>query len=179
MRFTQAAECKLLYLTVQNKANAEVISWTNNGRAFAIKDKQVFAKTLLPQLVKHNSFPSFVRQLIRYRFKKLVRTSGYFFYRPDFQKDSAATLVNMLPLRAPEKPLASAEQLGHTSQESTIELSQEPICDLLKSCHSQTQGLSQYTKSLQALRENLLKSLVPNNPGLLVELDGVAISSEG
>ena len=87
--------------------------------------------------------------------------------------------MSVPPLPAPDKPPVSVDAPGHTSQESTIELSQEPICDLLKSCHSQAQGLSSYTKSLQALRENLLKSLLPRHPGLLVELDSVANSSAG
>jgi heat shock transcription factor, other eukaryote len=55
--------------------NTELIRWSDDGRSFIVLDEDEFAKTLIPELFKHNNYASFVRQLNMYGFHKKVGLS--------------------------------------------------------------------------------------------------------
>ena len=55
--------------------NTELIRWSDDGRSFIVVDEDEFAKTLIPELFKHNNYTSFVRQLNMYGFHKKVGLS--------------------------------------------------------------------------------------------------------
>jgi heat shock transcription factor len=55
--------------------NTELIRWSDDGRSFIVIDEDEFAKTLIPELFKHNNYASFVRQLNMYGFHKKVGLS--------------------------------------------------------------------------------------------------------
>ncbi|KAI9828868.1 MAG: hypothetical protein M1819_006483 [Sarea resinae] len=55
--------------------NTELIRWSDNGDSFVVLDEDEFAKTLIPELFKHNNYASFVRQLNMYGFHKRVGLS--------------------------------------------------------------------------------------------------------
>ena len=52
-----------------------MIRWSDNGESFIVVDEDAFAKTLIPELFKHNNYASFVRQLNMYGFHKQVGLS--------------------------------------------------------------------------------------------------------
>jgi len=52
--------------------NTDLIRWSDNGRSFIVVDEDEFARTLIPELFKHNNYASFVRQLNMYGFHKTV-----------------------------------------------------------------------------------------------------------
>ncbi|KXL49090.1 hypothetical protein M433DRAFT_483818 [Acidomyces richmondensis BFW] len=52
--------------------NTDLIRWSDNGRSFIVLDEDEFARTLIPELFKHNNYASFVRQLNMYGFHKTV-----------------------------------------------------------------------------------------------------------
>lgn len=52
-----------------------MIRWSENGDSFIVVDEDEFAKTLIPELFKHNNYASFVRQLNMYGFHKKVGLS--------------------------------------------------------------------------------------------------------
>ncbi|QQK43646.1 Heat shock transcription factor Hsf1, putative [Penicillium digitatum] len=43
--------------------NTELIRWSDDGNSFVVLDEDEFARTLIPELFKHNNYASFVRQL--------------------------------------------------------------------------------------------------------------------
>lgn len=55
--------------------NEDLIRWSDNGDSFVVLDEDEFAKTLIPELFKHNKYASFVRQLNMYGFHKCVGLS--------------------------------------------------------------------------------------------------------
>ncbi|CAD0099409.1 unnamed protein product [Aureobasidium mustum] len=50
--------------------NTELIRWSDDGNSFIVLDEDEFARTLIPELFKHNNYASFVRQLNMYGFHK-------------------------------------------------------------------------------------------------------------
>jgi heat shock transcription factor len=60
---------------VDKDKNHDLIRWSNSGDSFIVLDEDEFAKTLIPELFKHNNYASFVRQLNMYGFHKKVGLS--------------------------------------------------------------------------------------------------------
>ncbi|KAK5150842.1 hypothetical protein LTR04_006712 [Oleoguttula sp. CCFEE 6159] len=52
--------------------NTNLIRWSDDGNSFLVLNEDEFAKTLIPDLFKHNNYASFVRQLNMYGFHKKV-----------------------------------------------------------------------------------------------------------
>ena len=50
----------------------ELISWSDEGTSFIIKNQPEFARSLLPYYYKHSNMASFVRQLNMYGFHKVM-----------------------------------------------------------------------------------------------------------
>lgn len=61
-----------LWSFLNESKNTDLIRWTDDGTAFTVLDEDEFARTLIPELFKHNNYASFVRQLNMYGFHKKV-----------------------------------------------------------------------------------------------------------
>ncbi|KAL2402355.1 hypothetical protein ABEF94_000786 [Exophiala dermatitidis] len=60
---------------LEDGKNTDLIRWSDDGNSFIVLDEDEFAKTLIPELFKHNNYASFVRQLNMYGFHKKVGLS--------------------------------------------------------------------------------------------------------
>ena len=60
---------------LEDGRNTDLIRWSDEGNSFIVLDEDEFAKTLIPELFKHNNYASFVRQLNMYGFHKKVGLS--------------------------------------------------------------------------------------------------------
>lgn len=49
---------------LEDGKNTDLIRWSDDGNSFIVLDEDEFAKTLIPELFKHNNYASFVRQLV-------------------------------------------------------------------------------------------------------------------
>lgn len=63
------------YSFLDESKNTELIRWSDDGNSFVVLDEDEFARTLIPELFKHNNYASFVRQLNMYGFHKKVGLS--------------------------------------------------------------------------------------------------------
>lgn len=61
---------KLWHMVSDEKCN-DLISWSEDGSSFIIKDQARFCSQLLPRYYKHNNMASFIRQLNKYGFHKV------------------------------------------------------------------------------------------------------------
>ncbi|XP_034236160.1 uncharacterized protein LOC117642271 isoform X2 [Thrips palmi] len=61
-----------LWKLVDDPETNELISWTEEGTSFFIRDQAQFSRKLLPMYYKHNNMASFIRQLNMYGFHKIV-----------------------------------------------------------------------------------------------------------
>jgi hypothetical protein len=91
-----------LYCLVSDKATDELCHWSFDGDSFVVPDPTRFAATVLPLYFKHNQFPSFVRQLNKYRFHKLM-PGTFVFGHPKFLRDRPALLPDIVRQRSPER----------------------------------------------------------------------------
>lgn len=58
------------FLNQEDRTN--LIRWSEDGKSFVVLDEDEFARTMIPELFKHNNYASFVRQLNMYGFHKAV-----------------------------------------------------------------------------------------------------------
>jgi len=61
-----------LWKMVDNPETDDLISWSDEGTSFIIKNQPEFARSLLPYYYKHSNMASFVRQLNMYGFHKVM-----------------------------------------------------------------------------------------------------------
>jgi len=61
-----------LWKMVDNPDADNLISWSDDGSSFTIRNQGEFTKTLLPYYYKHSNMASFVRQLNMYGFHKVM-----------------------------------------------------------------------------------------------------------
>lgn len=82
----------------------EIMSWSGDGRSFAIIDKDGFEDRVLPALFKPSKFESFIRKLCRWGFAKKRASSRYgqeeseqcvWFYHPNFQKGNIELCISV------------------------------------------------------------------------------------
>ncbi|XP_073995613.1 heat shock factor isoform X2 [Rhodnius prolixus] len=91
-----------LWHMVSNAKSDDLICWNKAGTSFIIKNHARFSSELLPMYYKHNNMASFIRQLNKYGFHKVMTVDStnsdkgdFEFVHPDFIKDCPALLVQI------------------------------------------------------------------------------------
>lgn len=100
-----------LYSILNDSVFNSVITWTNDGSAFWVRDVPEFSESILPKYFKHNNFSSFVRQLSNYGFQKR-KENRPIFHHPLFIKDRVDLLKQMTTKRDQGISLALCQKLA-------------------------------------------------------------------
>lgn len=124
---------KLLEMLECREIN-DIISWTEEGEAFIIKNLKGFIEEILPRFYKHGKLSNFIRQLNMYNFKKLKKTtssvdeksSQLVYSNPLFKKDSFMSISSIN-----RKMGVNARNIGLLNDSNSKEVSIEQINNLL------------------------------------------------
>ena len=93
------------YEILNNTELEGIISWSDDGNSFAIKNVRLFEEVVLPSYFKHNKVTSFMRQMNSYSFNKKKHNKAYKEYsHPYFKKNRPELLAEIKPVQA-DKPM--------------------------------------------------------------------------
>ncbi|KAL0085245.1 HSF-type DNA-binding-domain-containing protein [Phycomyces blakesleeanus] len=89
----------------------DFISWSDNGQAICVPNAATFAKSVLPRYFKHSNWPSFVRQLNLYGFRKVyhvgispeVTQHAVWQFKHEYFQQNASELLQNIRRRAPQQ----------------------------------------------------------------------------
>ncbi|RCH92653.1 hypothetical protein CU098_009976, partial [Rhizopus stolonifer] len=82
-----------LWAIISDPVHEDDMHWVHSGQVMCIPNASLFTQKMLPALLNHNNFQSFVRQLNLYGFRKVLteetRTNktAWHFKHPNFQRD--------------------------------------------------------------------------------------------
>jgi heat shock transcription factor len=161
--------------------NTDLIRWSDSGDSFIVLDEDEFAKTLIPELFKHNNYASFVRQLNMYGFHKKVGLSDNSmraserknkspseYYNPYFKRGKPELLWLIQKPRPPTGKSKGGTKLKHDDNE-VDEDGEEPY-----EAETSTSG-TQKMEETGNVRQPLL---IGNGGGSLRQADLVALQHE-
>lgn len=98
--------------------NTDLIRWSDDGNSFIVLDEDEFARTLIPELFKHNNYASFVRQLNMYGFHKKVGLSDNSMRASERKNKSPSEYANPYFKRGHPDLLWLIQKPKHTGQGS-------------------------------------------------------------
>ena len=82
IKFEAALQSVLLEESQQTK---QIVSISTTGHSFTIHDQKQFTRRMLPQILTNSRhFPSFVRLMLKYGFKRIKNKTSICFHRPNF-----------------------------------------------------------------------------------------------
>ena len=83
------------YEILEDTNNNLIISWTDRGDSFQVKDQFLFTNQILPIHFKHQNFSSFIRQLNMYGFNKSKCENQNEFFHKNFKRGMKELLLNI------------------------------------------------------------------------------------
>eukprot|EP00292_Cryptomonas_paramecium_P009891 CAMPEP_0113691950 /NCGR_PEP_ID=MMETSP0038_2-20120614/18782_1 /TAXON_ID=2898 /ORGANISM="Cryptomonas paramecium" /LENGTH=271 /DNA_ID=CAMNT_0000613745 /DNA_START=340 /DNA_END=1152 /DNA_ORIENTATION=+ /assembly_acc=CAM_ASM_000170 len=81
-----------------------LVRWGDQGRSIVVDDPNGFSQIMLPRYFKHRNFPSFVRQLNLYGFRKMSQETSKFEYQHELFVRGQEQAMRDIKRRVPEKP---------------------------------------------------------------------------
>lgn len=148
-----ASFVKKLFKILKDPNFESIISWTENGTSFVIKDQHLFTNLVLPQYYKHQNFASFVRQLNMYDFHK-VSESSIEFMHPLFQRKYSA-LLKEIRRKSAESTLNKDNMQKLTERIQKFQSQQSQMENILISLEKQYDNIVEQN---QILIDELIKS---------------------
>lgn len=138
---------------LSNSKYKEIVSWSQDGQSFIIKDEYTFTSKILPQHFKHKNLSSFNRQLNMYDFHK-IKDDSLEFSHPLFQRNASHLLKNIIRKNPePNQNKIITEELG--SRLKKFQLQQNTMEVILQALENQYDKIMEQN---QVLLSELMQS---------------------
>lgn len=93
-----------LHWILSNPEFESIISWLPHGRSWRVLQPEVFTKNVIPMYFRHTRFPSFMRQVNGWGFRRISEGSGENSYCHElFRKDAPLLCLRMRRINQPAK----------------------------------------------------------------------------
>lgn len=135
---------------VSDPKYSEIVTWTDSGLSFEVKNLELFTQKLLPKYFKHRNFASFIRQLNMYNFHKAKDTEALIYSHPFFVKAQKSLLW-----RVRRKPAENAQ----ANPSNILKSKYNTICSKQQSLH----------EKIETLQHNY-DDVVNHNQSLLIQI---------
>ncbi|KAK4749408.1 hypothetical protein SAY87_026857 [Trapa incisa] len=106
------------YEMVDDRCTDEIVSWSDGGATFVVRNTADFCRDLLPNYFKHNNFSSFVRQLNTYGFRKIA-PDKWEFVNENFKRGHRDLLAEIRRRKAAAAPVSTAGSSQATTSTSS------------------------------------------------------------
>lgn len=153
-------------------ADPDVVSWSDEGDSFIVKNIDRFSEEVIPAHFKHNKFSSFVRQLNFYGFRKVkgkltvvgATTCSWEFRHPCFLKGHPEFLSEI-------KRSSSRGGHSHEATEHTLEGENEIIERLMNQVSELNEQVAELTRSTEVMRGVIAEYQRRDPDGALVSVE--------
>jgi HSF-type DNA-binding len=98
------------YEMLQEPNIAHIVSWSDDGASFVIKNSLEFSEQVLPAYFKHQKFSSFIRQLNMYDFHKLRGEASDHIYKHSFFMAGRPDLLKEIRRKTSDNSLSVVEK---------------------------------------------------------------------
>ncbi|KAI9007559.1 HSF-type DNA-binding-domain-containing protein [Phycomyces nitens] len=153
---------KKLWFIMNDTSIQNLISWSDNGQAICVPNSATFAKSVLPRYFKHSNWPSFVRQLNLYGFRKVyhvgispeVTQHAVWQFKHEYFQQNASDLLQNIRRRAPQQqpdPNGSTEDF-RIQDESQLEHISERLKELQHALYLTERRCDEMRKETTELR---------------------------
>jgi len=118
-----------LHWILSNPEFESIISWLPHGRSWRVLQPEVFTKEVIPLYFRHTRFPSFMRQVNGWNFRRVSEGSGENSYCHElFRKDAPLLCLRMRRINQPTKATDSqtCNLRESLKSESKVKLSLSP-----------------------------------------------------
>ncbi|CEP65033.1 uncharacterized protein LALA0_S18e00210g [Lachancea lanzarotensis] len=102
-----------LFKILEDGQYTEIAKWSDDGDSFVVLDTNAFTTQILPQHFKHSNFSSFVRQLNKYDFHKIKRTTE--------EKQNSQYGEHSWEFKHPHFKIHDEEQLDNIKRKSALQ----------------------------------------------------------
>ncbi|KAM3141493.1 hypothetical protein pb186bvf_006357 [Paramecium bursaria] len=121
------------YEILENKGLSDIISWNNEGNAFLVYNTNELASKVLANYFKHKNYPSFLRQLNMYNFKKSKNQYGQSEFRHKWFRRGLKSMLQYIRRRNQEEAEVKVETKEKDLELDSYKRDHETMKDMLKS----------------------------------------------
>jgi len=135
---------------VNDPSMSDVIRWSEDGSSFVISNEEKLVNQVFPELFKHNSMDSFIRQLHHYGFKKNTKDKN------------SLEFSNSMFVRGRPELISSIKRKGAVTKAKNVNSEVDELLAQIDALKSEKESLKSENENL---REKYLELVTKYEPG--------------